>query len=635
MPKHYRPPGKKKEGNVAKYITRNKAINRLQIKLPEFRRLCILKGIHPREPKKKFEGHSKTYYHVKDINFLLHEPLLDKGRALKVHAKKVKKARAKKNADLAERLESRRPSYSLDHLVKERYPSFIDALRDMDDPLTMLHLFAVLPADSTHKIPVHVVQTARRLSLEFQAYVTRVHALRKVFVAVKGIYYQAEVGGQKITWLTPHVLSQILPDDVDFRVMLTFIEFYETLAGFINFKLYHDHGLQYPPLLNSKLEADAAELYGVMKDLAAEQPEAAEVGQLDGASRASGDVAPKDVSPEEREKRIVESQERLASLQNKLAAIEDNKSQAEPSGSGDLRTEKAAETDADEDEDEDAETRTCKRLFKGLKFFLGREVPRESLLFVIRSFGGDVSWDGLGAPFPESDEDISYQVVDRPSQGHTFLSRTYVQPQWVYDSVNARLLLPSAPYLLGQIPPPHLSPFVDNEAEGYLPEYAKTIQHLKSASEKHVLPLPGTENDIDDGQELEAAAALHRSEMAEAVKALEIAAAEATYVEDLSKEVAGVRYSQSMQASRKTSDADLAEEDGSPSGPTLPPSSLPAVNEELSMAQVMMTGKRRDLYNAMQRGKAKKKANIDLLKERKRKVEENQQQVKRTKGQKS
>lgn len=63
---------------------------------------------------------------------------------------------------------------------------------------------------------------------------------------------------------------------------------------------------------------------------------------------------------------------------------------------------------------------------------------------------------------------------------------------------------------------------MDNEAEGYLPEYAKTIQHLKSASEKHVLPLPGTENDIDDGQELEAAAALHRSEMAEAVKALEV-----------------------------------------------------------------------------------------------------------------
>ena len=40
---------------------------------------------------------------------------------------------------------------------------------------------------------------------------------------------KAEVEGQKITWLTPHALQQVLTDDVDFNVMLTFLEFYEVL----------------------------------------------------------------------------------------------------------------------------------------------------------------------------------------------------------------------------------------------------------------------------------------------------------------------------------------------------------------------------------------------------------------------
>lgn len=32
---------------------------------------------------------------------------------------------------------------------------------------------------------------------------------------------------------------QVLPTDVDYRVMLTFLEFYETMMQFVNFKLYH------------------------------------------------------------------------------------------------------------------------------------------------------------------------------------------------------------------------------------------------------------------------------------------------------------------------------------------------------------------------------------------------------------
>lgn len=37
-----------------------------------------------------------------------------------MHERKIRKARAKKNKDLAERLAGLRPSFRLDHIVKER-----------------------------------------------------------------------------------------------------------------------------------------------------------------------------------------------------------------------------------------------------------------------------------------------------------------------------------------------------------------------------------------------------------------------------------------------------------------------------------------------------------------------------------
>ena len=45
---------------------------------------------------------------------------------------------------------------------------------------------------------------------------------------------------------------------------------------------------------------------------------------------------------------------------------------------------------------------------------------------VFRCFGGEVSWhstDAIGATFDESSESITHQIVDRPGQGHRYLSR--------------------------------------------------------------------------------------------------------------------------------------------------------------------------------------------------------------------
>lgn len=599
MPKHYRPPGKKKEGNAAKYITRSQAVKHLQVSLPLFRRLCILKGVFPREPKKKVKGNHHTYYHTKDIAFLQHEPLLEKFRNIRAYDKKVNKAKAKKNRDLAERLLTRRPNYTLDRLIRERYPKFTDALRDLDDCLTMVHLFASLPALESEKIQVKRIHNCRRLSHEWQAYICRTHKLRKTFISVKGIYYQAEVEGQKITWLTPHTLQQVLTDDVDFNVMLTFLEFYETLLAFVNFRLYHSINVKYPPILDSRLEALAADLYALSRYFAANSSATVLGSQAVSSSGAEQiDITKDGTQPDE-------SELRLAQLQHQLPSNEPG-------------TLMHLVEDASCEDEDDEETRECKTLFKNKKFFLSREVPRESLLFVIPAFGGVVSWEGEGAPFKEADQSITYQIVDRPTQGHIFLSREYVQPQWVFDCVNAWIILPTDAYMVGRVPPPHLSPFIDNEAEGYVPEYAEMIKRLQAAARKEVLPIPGAgKEDLDDPQNLLVEGIISRTEANEvAERKQKMLALENQYHNELQLELQGVQYSSSVSNMNKQSSVEDAEawEESLPNMQQI-------AEDTTTMSKVVMSRKKRRLYEAMQIGKERKRAHVNLLKERKQKIE--------------
>jgi len=120
---------KGQEGAAKTYITRNQSLKLLQVTLADFRRLCILKGIYPREPRNKKKANkgstaNSTFYYAKDIRFLLHEPVLRTFREQKAFAKKLTRAIGKADYTKAKDLEQNRPQYSLDHIVKERFVSF-------------------------------------------------------------------------------------------------------------------------------------------------------------------------------------------------------------------------------------------------------------------------------------------------------------------------------------------------------------------------------------------------------------------------------------------------------------------------------------------------------------------------------
>ncbi|XP_025254678.1 pescadillo homolog isoform X3 [Theropithecus gelada] len=456
---------KYERGSATNYITRNKARKKLQLSLADFRRLCILKGIYPHEPKHKKKVNkgstaARTFYLIKDIRFLLHEPIVNKFREYKVFVRKLRKAYGKSEWNTVERLKDNKPNYKLDHIIKERYPTFIDALRDLDDALSMCFLFSTFPR--TGKCHVQTIQLCRRLTVEFMHYIIAARALRKVFLSIKGIYYQAEVLGQPIVWITPYAFSHDHPTDVDYRVMATFTEFYTTLLGFVNFRLYQLLNLHYPPKLEGQAQAEAKASEGTYA--------------LDSES----------------------SMEKLAALSASLARV------VVPA------TEEEAEvdefpTDGEEDRRKELEAQEKhKKLFEGLKFFLNREVPREALAFIIRSFGGEVSWDKslcIGATYDVTDSRITHQIVDRPGQQTSVIGRCYVQPQWVFDSVNARLLLPVAEYFPGVQLPPHLSPFVTEREGDYVPPEKLKLLALQRGEDPGNLNESEEEEEEDDDNE--------------------------------------------------------------------------------------------------------------------------------------
>nr|CCC92890.1 unnamed protein product [Trypanosoma congolense IL3000] len=400
----------KKERLKKKYLTRMQATRLLQVDSIHFRRLCILKGIYPRalsRSKQKQSGNEKQYYLAREIKWLVRDHIADRMMAFRAWEKKVRRAKAMGLAEDLKVLHSGKvkPHYGLVATIKERYPFFVDAVRDIDDAMSMISLYAFLSPEVTsettiethHALTSGLHRRAREICEQWNSYVERSHTLSKGFISIKGYYFEALVRGERVRWLCPHEYANKFPAGIQQYIMISFLEFYLELMRFVLFKLE--------------------------RDLAEEQKRSEE-------EEANVNVEDFDASGNN----AVQGLTTTTVGANKRAALMGE------------------------------ELRKVSHLFDGLSFYISREVPHKHASLIIRACGGRVATGYVPG-------NITHFVVDRPSLPPGFEKderMEYVQPQYLFDCLNARMLLPPNGYRLGEELPPHVSPFtvpITNSAE--------------------------------------------------------------------------------------------------------------------------------------------------------------------------
>ena len=541
---------------------------------------------------------------------------------------------------------------TLDHIIKERYPTFADALRDLDDALTMLFLFANLP--STTAVPPKTIALCQRLTLEFEHYLISARCLRKSFLSIKGIYYQAEIQGQEILWLVPYKFVQNITGDVDLRIMGTFIEFYTTLLGFVNFRLYTSIGLVYPPKFNSSSDdrggdLDAFTLEGVALkkpdddvnsaiDAKKSNPEASRIAQAE-ADKLIGLADPEKEEAEETEKN------------EESGGLAKPATEAPVSGETFDRFEPVAE-DADILPQPEASSANETSIFEPFTFYLSRETPRGPLEFLLKAFGCKrVGWDsvlGDGAfTNDELDTRITHQIVDRPllpsssisngdaelkedghakqtstASGARVLGRTYVQPQWVWDSINAGKLQRPDLYAPGATLPPHLSPWVKAKKGQYDPTIPLAEQEPEGEAERA----------LEEENDKKAAATTAASTNGTAAAEDEWGGFDETEVDNVNEEKAGDQEDElDRQRELEAEAAGLPYQKKQKQNGTAQTKNEEArrkriqrqreETEELERQRMMMSSKKRKMLDRMMSGNSKRNAEAEKLRAKKRRLE--------------
>jgi pescadillo protein len=488
-------------------------------------------------------------------------------------------------------------------------------LADLDDALTLTYLFAALP--TTSAIKAKMGAKAKSLAAAWGAYCSTAGSITKSFISVKGVYLEATIRGIPIRWIVPHSFTQFLPEDVDYRVMATFFEFYETLLHFVLFKLYNDMGVRYPlPEIEAGGEVKGSSTYILSANL---RSLSNALKSSDGAinkvvSESLGDSNKQETSESTTtHKKSKEEKKKERELMKTVGAAlenieedddglmdEDEEAGVDVAGPLKAALETMAEDEArtsnlGADLNLDDEALKRRRLFAGLTFFFSREVPRGYLELVGLAYGANVGWEGPNSPISVKDPSITHHIVDRPKLLTSYdslpKSREFVQPQWILDCANNMFLLPIAKYGVGVALPPHLSPWVDNDEEGYKPAYAEEIERLKNGE---------SIDEVEDDLEVDGSDAIADEDRAD-----------------------GNTDTEKEQDEEVSDDQDVDEDSSDDEAKKLSVEKKRTKEEKEAheLAKSMMSRKAAHLYGRMQHGIAKKQAKVDALASRRREIE--------------
>jgi pescadillo protein len=444
----------------------------------------------------------------------------------------------------------------------------------------------------------------------------KTHSLRKVFLGIKGVYYECEVPGQsgepiRVRWLESYEFQQHVPHDVDFRILLTFIELYRTLISFVLYKLYMEENLVYPPPLDSELDerGDSVGAFRLVEKAPAQGVQGKgvskkEVKRVIKGIAQSGGQDEEDVEMEEEEPKVEEVEEDFVERPTKADA------EVEDVAPGSLTTFNAIVATAGPSK------LTSSLLFAPYTFYLSRETSTRTWEFVIRAMGGKVVTSVLSPTLEGAAADgITHVIIDRPmtvermremEKGRKWL---WVQPQWVADSVNRGKALAAEEYAPGKLLPPHLSPW-DGEGEivrPWLEENADAViaaagEAIDAEEDEDVeQDKEEEESNEDEDEESDTDAALHTPAYPAALLAASLDPTNPTllHAAELEAESSGVSHSDFRVQLKEATKANALTAKSSSKPNAKVKASAVGGEQEADLRKIMMSNKKAKLYEKM------------------------------------